>query len=231
MKGHWCSMQYPYEWVYIHIDYMITLLLSLFSQCALCVCVWLQSWPSHLCVNVGRVDQYKKEKTGKKKKFRSSATAQILSAFKSLGDWCVECVCMLSLDIGDRKALDEVKKRKERKPRQTSKARLQQVSPSCTRAPPAFDLSLSLCLSSLVLVESSLFLSPSAHVDLIYTDYFTITIDHSRVERERARRERARVAHTKGQHSRSGNKDDQRMSKTRTQFLLHHRHYGRRSVY
>jgi hypothetical protein len=67
-------MQYPHECVYIHIDYMITLLLSLFSQCAVCVC--LKICPSHLCVNVGRVDQYKKEKTGKKKKkFFSSATA------------------------------------------------------------------------------------------------------------------------------------------------------------
>jgi hypothetical protein len=40
MKGHWRSIQYPHECVYIHIDYMITLLLSLFSHCALCVCVF-----------------------------------------------------------------------------------------------------------------------------------------------------------------------------------------------
>jgi len=35
---------------------------------------------------------------------------------------CV-CVCVVAV-IEDRKALDEVKKRKERKPRQTCKARL-----------------------------------------------------------------------------------------------------------
>jgi hypothetical protein len=54
-----------------------------------------------------------------------------------------------------------------------------------------------------VLVESSHFLSPSAHIDLIYADYFTITIDHPRVEKEKARRKRARVAHIKGQLDRA----------------------------
>ena len=48
-----------------------------FSLCleSVCVCVsGYRSWPSHMCVNVARVDQCKKEKTEKKKKkFCSSA--------------------------------------------------------------------------------------------------------------------------------------------------------------
>jgi hypothetical protein len=51
-----------------------------------------------------------------------------------------------------------------------------------------------------VLVETSLFLSlhlsPSAHVDLIFADYFTITIDHPRVERKREREEKEHELHT-----------------------------------
>jgi hypothetical protein len=120
-----------------------------------------------------------------------------------LNVWVYAYVCMLSLDIEDRKALDEVKKRKERKPRQTCNARLWKVSPSCTRAPPAFDLSLSLSFFACVGRVFPFSLSPSAHVDLIYADYFTITIDHSCVERKKARRKRARVAHTKGQLDRA----------------------------
>jgi hypothetical protein len=87
----------------------------------------------------------------------------------------------------------------------------------------------SLYLSSLMLVESSLVffffffffffsVSPSAHVDLIYADYFIISIDHScnptESQRERARekrierdkeagRKRARLAHSKGQLDRA----------------------------
>ncbi len=64
---------------------------------------------------------------------------------------------------------------------------------------------LRLCWSSLPVLALSLV--RSAHVDLIYADYFTITIDHRRGEekgkRERERRKRARVAHTKGQPDRA----------------------------
>lgn len=122
----------------------------------------------HICVRVGRVDQYEKRKKLREEKklplVRYRLDSQRVQVTGRLPGALEACVCeraMLSLYSEDRKALDEVKKRKERKPRQTCKARLQKVSPSCTCVPPVFDLSLLLCLSSLVLVESSHFLSLS----------------------------------------------------------------------
>lgn len=156
MKGHWYSIQCSHECVYIHIDYMITMLLSLSLSLPssflivlyACRCVVVVGL--HICVRVGRVDQYEKKKKLRREKtstrplpLRFSARSSYWAPAWCIGSMCV-CVCAtLSLYIEDRKALDEVKKRKERKPRQTCKARLQKVSPSCTCVPPAFDLSLS----------------------------------------------------------------------------------------
>lgn len=112
-------MQGPHERACICVDYVITSLLPLSSHYTQCVCVCLLSCPSRLCVNVGRADQCAEEKTGEEKKFRPSATASARIAFKTLGDWCVAVAV-----IEDREALGKVRKRKERKPRQTYKARL-----------------------------------------------------------------------------------------------------------
>ncbi len=70
---------------------------SLFSFCLMRVCVWVQSWPSHLCVSVGRVDQYEKEKPGKKKKSSTRPLPLRFSARSSqwrLVYWMCECMRM-----------------------------------------------------------------------------------------------------------------------------------------
>jgi hypothetical protein len=57
-------------------DYFTPVSLLLLCLMLVSVCVCLKSCPSHLCVNVGRVDQYKKKgKNREGKKFFSSATA------------------------------------------------------------------------------------------------------------------------------------------------------------
>jgi hypothetical protein len=166
MKGHWCSIEYSHECACIHIDYMITMLLSLFfSFCLVCVCrVGLR-----ICVSAS--DEYismKRKKPERKKKssarplpLRFSARVQVT------GDWCIEyvsiCVCLCV--VARHRRPKGIRWSKEKKGEKTetdmqSKA-IEGVPVVCTRAPPAFDLSLSRCLSSLVLVESSHFLSLS----------------------------------------------------------------------
>jgi hypothetical protein len=66
------------------------------------------------------------------------------------------------------------------------------------RAHAHHSLLIFLSLSSFACVGRTIHfsLSPSAHVDLIYADYFTITIDHPRVERKREREEKEHELHT-----------------------------------
>ncbi len=92
----------------------------------------------------------------------------------------------------------------------------------------------SLYLASRVLVESSFFsLSRSAHVDLIYADYFTIAIDHPHgwKKKEKESKKKKSTSCTHKRPTRSGNKDNQRMSRRRKQFFLHLCHYVRWSIY
>ncbi len=74
---------------------------------------------------------------------------------------------------------------------------------------------LRLCWSSLPVLALSLV--RSAHVDLIYADYFTITIDHRRGE-EKGKRERKKKKSTSCTYkrpTRSGNKANQTMNRRR----------------
>lgn len=107
-------------------DYFASVsILSLYPlRMCVCVCACLLSCPSRLYVNVGRVDQHE-EKKPEEKKVLLVRYCLVYYAFKKLGDWRVMRVlmCVVAV-IEDRKALDEVKKRMERKPRQTCEARL-----------------------------------------------------------------------------------------------------------
>jgi hypothetical protein len=127
----------------------------------------------------------------RKKKFRSSATAETLSAFKTLVDWCVLCVCVCCRRRRRRRRRHHHRRpkdigwSKEKKGEKTETDIQSKAIEGVPRHAHAFSCSwyFFLYLSSLVLVESSIFpscSSRSTHVDLIYTDYFIIAIDHPR---------------------------------------------------
>lgn len=67
-------------------------ILSLYpTQKRACVCVCLLSCPSYMCVNVGRVDQHKKEKPEKKKK--RFARPLLLRFLVRSRHWATDALC------------------------------------------------------------------------------------------------------------------------------------------
>ena len=133
MKGYWRSIECPHECVRICTDYVITLPVCLlrptskpYAYECVCVCVRLLSCcPSHLCVNVGRGDQYERKK-GREEK-RKSVARRPLPHRVSLRSrhWATRalCACAVSPVIGDRKALDAVEKRRRRKKEERNRDR------------------------------------------------------------------------------------------------------------
>ncbi len=150
----------------------------------------------------------KKKKPGRKKKVPLVRYRLDSQRVQVNGDWCIECVsvCVCLYVVARHRRPKGIRWSKEKKGEKTetdmqSKA-IEGVPVVHTRTTRFWSFSLS--VSFFVCVGRIFtFFSPSAHVDLIYADYFTITIDHPRVVREKARRKRARVAHIKGQLDRA----------------------------